>query len=440
MIEKSTLLSISAFIIMLILLAGCGGGEGDGEFPGGLPIERVNVSDSGEQGNGSCEISSLSSDGRYVAFDSNATNLVAGDENGVRDVFVFDRLERTIERVSVNSSGTEGNERSQDPSISGDGRYVAFESMATNLVTDDDNGQWDIFVYDRVGKGIEIVSVNGSGNEGNGYSLRSSISSYGRYVGFDSSATDLVPDDDNNRLDVFVYDRNNKSVALASVNVGGKVGDADSTRPSLSADGRYVAFQSNATDLVTDDTNGYADIFIYDRNTGTVERASVSDLGEVENGGSWEPSISADGRYVAFESEAENLVSGDTNMVDDIFVCDRNNDTLELVSISSGGIKGNEMSNLPSISGDGRYVVFQSLASNFIDSDDNEVRDVFVYDRQNNLLTLMSKSAEGALGDNGSGNASISMDGRYIGFMSHAANLVSGDYVAGSDIYVAPNE
>jgi Tol biopolymer transport system component len=223
---------------------------------------RVSVASDGAQGNGDSECPSISADGRYVAFASLASNLVPGDTNGRMDIFVHDRLTGQTTRVSVASDGTEGNGDSGFPSISADGRYVAFASLASNLVPGDTNGTWDVFVHDRLTGQTTRVSVASGGAQGNGDSRFPSISADGRYVAFQSYASNLVPGDTNGVLDVFVHDRLTGQTTRVSVASDGTQGDSYSFGSSISADGRYVAFASYASNLVPGDTNGWADVFV----------------------------------------------------------------------------------------------------------------------------------------------------------------------------------
>jgi len=313
-------------------------------------VERVSVGSGGAEANGHSYYPSISAEGRYVAFSSDASNLVpgdtnnrsdifvydretgsvtsyasnlvAGDTNGEADVFLYDRQAGTLERVSVGWDGAEANRRSGGASLSSDGRYVAFMSYAANLVPDDGNEAWDVFVRDRQGGTIERVSVASAGTEGNGDSYWPAISADGQYIAFHSCASNLVADDTNGATDVFVYDRQTGIVALVSLAADGTQGDGNSYRPAISGDGRYVAFGSEASKLVPADTNGQADVFVHDRQTGLIERVSVSEEGTEGNGWSRQASISGEGRYAAFASEASNLVEGDTNDSRDVFVCD----------------------------------------------------------------------------------------------------------------------
>jgi Tol biopolymer transport system component len=342
---------------------------------------RVSVDSAGAQENSSSYQSDISADGRYVAFMSFASNLVAGDTNGFYDIFVHDRVTGTTERVSVDSAGAQGNGQSLNPSISADGRYVAFHSDAINLVPGDTNPAGDIFVHDRVTGATERVSVDSAAAQGNGGSYAPSISADGRYVAFNSLASNLVPGDTNGAPDVFVHDRATGKTKRVSVGSAGAQGNDWSYAPSISGDGRYVAFDSSASNLVPGDTNGSDDVFVHDRLTGTTERVSVDSAGVEGHSYSDSPSISADGRYVAFNSDAITLVLGDTNGVLDVFVHDRVTGATERVSVDSAGAQGNGGSYAPSISAHGRYVAFLSTASNLVSGDTNNNDDVFVHDR-----------------------------------------------------------
>ena len=338
---------------------------------------RASVASDGAQGNSDSYYPSISADGRYVAFQSDASNLVSGDTNGSPDVFVHDRQSGQTKRVSVASDGTQGS--GSYPSISADGRYVAFMSAASNLVSGDTCCS-DIFVHDRQSGQTTRVSVASDGTQGNSGSEYPSISADGRYVAFRSYASNLVSGDTNGAVDIFVHDRQSGQTERVSVASDGVQGNDYSSYLSISADGRYVAFRSSASNLVSGDTNGYWDIFVHDRQSGGTTRVSLASDGAQGNYGSSYPSISADGRYVAFMSAASNLVSGDT-CCSDIFVHDRQSGQTTRVSVASDGAQGNNHSWYPSISADGRYVAFHSYASNLVSGDTNSAPDVFVHDR-----------------------------------------------------------
>ncbi len=403
-----------------------------------VPIQRVSVNSSGTQSNNDSVNTSISADGRFVAFSSSASNLVTDDTNVMWDIFVHDRQTETTERVSISSGGAEGDGGSSIPTISADGRFVAFESSATNLVPGDTNGKRDIFVHDRQTKTTERVSISSGGAEGNDYSSGPSISADGRYIAFGSKATNLVATDMNGYYDVFVYDRDSNTIRMVSVNAGGVQGNMASVSPSITADGRFVAFESSANNLVSGDTNVKSDIFVFDLQTDTIKLASVTSTGTLGNGVSSEPSISADGRFVAFHSTATNLVSGDTNGFSDIFVFDLQTNAIQRVSVDSSGEQGNDDSNYASISADGRYVAFRSGASNLVPGDIAGIYDVFVYDRQTNAIQRANVDASGAEGNMGGFDPCISADGQYVAFYSSSTNFVTGDTNGFADIFAAP--
>ncbi len=400
-------------------------------------IERVSVDSSGSQGNGDSLASSISSDGRFVTFQSTANNLVSGDTNGSSDIFVHDRQTGATSRVSVDSSGTEGNGVSINPSISSDGRFVAFASTANNLVSGDTNGWGDIFVHDRQTGATSRVSVDSSSTEGNSVSFNPSISGDGRFVAFESNANNLVSSDTNGKIDIFVHDRQTGTTSRVSVDSSGGQGNRDGRHPSISGDGRFIAFESAASNLVSGDNNGSTDIFVHDRQTDTTSRVSV-DSGSTEgNYHSSNPNISSDGRFVAFVSAASNLVSGDTNGSLDVFVHDRQTGTTSRVSVDSNGTEGNIDSVNPSISGDSRFIAFQSAANNLVSGDTNGTWDIFVRDWQTGTTSRVSVNSSGIQANSGNSDSSISGDGRFVAFTSAASNLVSDDSNGAADIFVA---
>ena len=401
---------------------------------------RVSVASDGTQGNDFSDDSAISATGRYVAFDSPATNLVSGDTNGVPDVFVHDRKTGQTTRVSVASDGTQADCNSNFPSLSAMGRYVAFDSCASNLVSGDSNGFVDTFVHDQATGQTTLVSVASDGTQGNDSSSgHVSISADGRYVVFQSFASNLVSGDTNNTLDVFLHDRKTGQMTRASVASDGTQGNDASLHPMISASGRYVAFFSSASNLVNGDTNGMGDMFVHDRETGRTTRVSVASDGTQGNGESEFPSISATGRYVAFFSLASNLVSGDTNFASDIFVHDRKTGQTTRVSVASDGTQANEGSGLLSLSANGRYVAFEAVASNLVSGDTNNSQDIFVHDRKTGQTTRVTVASDGTEGNGSSFDPfpfSISATGRFVAFASDATNLVSGDTNGVTDIFV----
>ena len=370
---------------------------------------------------------SISADGRYVAFCPKATDPVPDDTGECLDVFVRDRQTDTIERVTIAVDGSQANGHCDSPSISDDGRYVAFSSYASNLVPGDTNGRSDIFIYDRQIDAIERVSIGFDGSQTNGDSGGISISGDGRYVAFWSLANNLVPGDTNGHADVFLYDRQTDLIERVSVAADGSQGDQSSYVPSISDDGRFVAFHSYASNLVPGDTSGDCDVFVYDRQTDSIERVSVAANGSQANVASYCPSISADGRYVAFYSHASNLVPGDTNDCIDIFTYDRWTDSIERVSLASDGSQADEGSYAPSISADGRYVAFTSDAGNLVPRDPNGGNHILVYDRQTDTIHSQGTGCCSL--------PSISANGRYVVFNSWATNFIP-EALPGENIYV----
>ena len=397
---------------------------------------RLSVATGGAQADGRSFVPAMSSDGRYAAFYSDATNLVTGDANNARDVFVRDLQTGETTRVSVGSGGAEGNGDSFEPAISAEGRFVAFSSAATNLVAGDTNDANDIFVRDRQANTTTRVSAGLAGANGNGGSDSPSISADGRYVAFTSAATNLVADDTNGQRDAFVFDRQNGTTTRASLAWNGDQPILDSFTPELSADGRVVVFTSFASNLVDFDDNEGSDVFVRDLQAGTTTRVSEYTGGFQAEGDSLHPAISADGRYVAFDSDAWNLVWGDTNDAFDVYVHDRQTDITTRVSIDDSGSQSDGPSFRPSLSWDGRYVAYFSDASNLVAGDTNGASDVIFYDRLSGATRRVSVAGGGGEANGSSLRPALSGDGRLVIFESDASNLVQGDSNQFTDVFV----
>ncbi len=397
---------------------------------------RLSSGPGGVQANGNSVNPAISADARYVAFHSFASNLVAGDGNGVGDVFVLDRVAGSIERVSVSSSGVQGDFASFTPSITDDGRSVAFFGGSDNLVPGDTNDAMDVFVRDRASGTTARASVSTAGAQGNDHSQAPVISPDGRYVAFESDATNFVAGDTNGCTDVFVRDRASGTTERVSVSSAGAQGSSLSFRAAITPDGRYVAFLSAATNLVAGDTNLKTDVFVRDRQTGTTMRVSVGPGGvqadDVSNG----PFLSSDGRFVVFYSLATNLVPGDTNGFGDVFVHDRQTATTSRLSVDSNGGQSDGDSYAVSISPDARFVAFFSHATLLVGGDSNTVPDVFVHDRVAHATTRASVASSGGQANDQSQTSSISASGRYVAFQSGATNLVAGDTNGFIDVFL----
>lgn len=377
---------------------------------------RVNVTNDGSEGvYGVTKLGagrsrhSISSDGRYVAF-SSPDPLVPGDiVDGATDVFVRDLQKGTTSRVSVASDGTPGLGHSFSPAISADGRYVAFQSYADNL-TPNDTWLPDIFIRDQQTGITSRVSIASNGTQSNHYSKCPSISADGRYVAFVSYASNLVSGDTNGKPDVFVRDRQAATTTRVSVASDGTQGNYYSSRmncPAISSNGRYVAFISGASNLIPNDTNNQPDVFLRDLKTSTTVRVSVTSNGTEANFGSdyYGIAISADGRYVAFSSGSNNLVSNDTNGISDVFVRDQQAKTTIRINVTTAGDQakpfGFSYAVGPAISADGRYVAFSSDVP-LVPEDSNGGGDVFVRDTlQTNtsadLTVTQTESADPAI-------------------------------------------
>lgn len=402
--------------------------------PGGMM--RVSIASNGTQANDSSFNPGISADGRYVTFASYANNLVGNDNEDYNDIFIYDTQTNTITRISIDPYGADGNGDSDYPSISADGRYVAFESNAENLVDNDTNEYADIFLRDTETNTTTIISVStNAAQQGDFSSSKPSISANGRYVAFESYAENLVDDDNNGMSDIFVHDTETGATILVSVTDDELQADNHSFAPSISADGRYVAFTSHAVNLVEDDDNESADIFVRDTEMNTTIRVSVATGGAQADAASSKPVISADGRFVAFESQASNLVNDDNNLVSDIFLHDIETGITTRISVASNGAEGQGESAAPAISANGRYVTFESRASNLVGSDTNAANDIFVHDTQTAVTTRSSVSASGLEGYSDSYTPAISADGRMVAFNSYSANLVSGDTNGKSDVF-----
>ncbi|MBI4814074.1 MAG: PD40 domain-containing protein [Methanobacterium sp.] len=320
------------------------------------------------------------------------------------------------QHVSLSSEGNLSNGDSIEPAVGTDGRYVTFSSISTNLVSGDNNGFSDIFIRDTLLNLTERVSISSLDTETNGNRLDPSISGDGRYVTFTSYATNLVVNDNNDHADVFVRDRILKTTTRISISNSGEEGDSDSLGSVISENGQFIVFYSYASNLVKNDNNDdYSDVFVYDLLQKTIQIVSISSNGTEGNYGSLDPAISGDGRYITFTSYADNLVVADNNGYSDIFVFDQISETTKKISSSSSG-EANSDSGEPVISGDGRYIAFSSYADNLVPNDDNGVQDVFVYDQIINVMERVSLTSGGEEFTKNCHEPSINADGHYVVF------------------------
>jgi Tol biopolymer transport system component len=348
--------------------------------------------------------------------------------------------------VSTSSAGAESDGHSRKPSISADGSLVAFPSSATNLVPGDRNDVPDVFVHDRAAGLTKRMSV-GSKGEADASSLAAFVSANGRTVAFSAEASNLVPADANGTMDVFVKDVGAGRIRRVSVGQVGESADR-SEASSIDARGLVVAFRSFAPNLVPGDLNGKADVFVFDRSSGLMERVNVSSTGAEARAATFRGVVSGSGRFVGFRSRAANLVPGDTNQALDAFVHDRWTGVTTRISVSSDGEEADARAfdrstrrsffmSRPFLSADGRYAAFTSRAANLVPDDRNGVSDVFVHDLLTGATARVSVSADGEEANGASFVSGISADGRVTAFTSNAGNLVAGDTNGRRDVFVA---
>ncbi|HEY6547847.1 MAG TPA: Ig-like domain-containing protein, partial [Vicinamibacteria bacterium] len=415
---------------------------------GAARLELVSAATDGQAGNNASGLNGSSSnlsprtrisgDNRYVVFESEASNLVCSDPNFTSDVFRRDRASATTVLVSVATDGGPANHASTEPVVSLDGRYVAFASLATNLVAGSDtNDTVDIFWRDLEAGITKRVSVSSNGEGGDSVSHAAAISGDGRYVVFFSSARNLVPDDTNGVTDVFVHDVVTGETERVSVSSAGVQGTCcRSVNPSLSADGRYVLFLSqNRFDPAW--SNNTEEMYLRDRQLGTTTLITPTTTNGLSNAGISSAQISPDGRYVTFQTSSTNVVVPDANGFNhDVFVRDLLSGITTLVSVASDGTQGNRDSFVPSISAEGRQVAFESWATNLGGELEDDF-DVFVRDTALQTTARLSLAPGGGEADGPSGTSSMSADGTAVYFQSTASNLVPGDFNNGNrDVFV----
>jgi hypothetical protein len=387
--------------------------------------------------------------GRYVAFTSFSTNLFPGDTNMLTDVFRRDLSNNALIRVTTGPGGVQGS-ISREPApgmfllsqhnvaIDMTARHVAFISFMDNLVACDTNRTADAFVNDLTNQVVLRVSVSTAGVQANGACASVAISPGGGQIAYASTATNLVASDTNGFGDVFLRSIVTNTTTLVSRRTdGGQATGGSSTNPAVSDLGRFVAFQSAATNLVAGDTNGLDDIFVRDLQSSTTERVSVSSAGVQSNGFSSVPSISADGRYVAFTSTATNIAGFDNNSLPDVFVHDRATHVTTRVSQSTGGLEGDGTSNSAVISLDGRYVAFSSNARTLVPRDSNLAYDVFVRDTLVGETRRMSTGQGGVQGNLDSKVSSIATNPLRVGYTSLSTTLTAGVTHIDGHVYVS---
>lgn len=410
-------------------------------------LERISINDLIGPGDGNSQHISVSADGNRIAFESFSSQLVADDTNGERDIFVFDRTDGSITRVSVGPMGVEANDASRAPVISGDGRFVAFTSDATNLLAvPDSNGIRDLFIHDLDTGTTTIESVADGGatvSDAGAIFYECALSFDGNLIAFSHPSAFLDGPDSNGESDIFLRDRTANTTVMLSKNEAGTAPAANGGNgPSISGDGRIVAFNSNSSDIVAMDGNGVTDVFIVDRQGGTTTRVGEAAAGGDPDGLS-NGVVSRDGRFVYFESLARNLIPGDTGM-------DRN---LFRQTVSTGAVtrlvgKAAEDNSgggffFAGASNDARWVYFASTVDDLVPDDTNGKRDFFRFDTKKNIMTRLSVSPEGNQTVQDVGDAifgrEVSANGVIAGFTSLDGNLAPPDLAGNVDVLIDEN-
>jgi Tol biopolymer transport system component len=391
-----------------------------------LATDLVSVTADGTQGNENSILPSVDADGRFVVFESPASNLTSSDDNGKYDVFLTDRDTGSLELISRGADGRPLPGDSGGSQISADGRFVTYHSWTGTSAEPP-----KVYVYDRVEQATEQISAGARGG------TSPTISGDGRYVTFTSSSEDIVPDANRWYEDVFLHDRKAGETRIVSSSADGTQGDRSSSKGVVTADGRHVAFVSSATNLVPGDTNGAEDIFLKNLTTGDVQRITVtSDGSQLTDFFIYsDPSVSADGRYVSYATTGA-FDPADVNGDIDVYLRDTVTGETTLLSRRAGGEPlSSGWASSPAVSGDGSSIAFWSNSSQIVAGDTNYTGDLFVYDRASGVTERVSVTSSGAEAD-GADSGVLSHDGRLAFYRAGAANLVPNDTNGRDDIFV----
>ncbi len=396
----------------------------------------------GEPGSGPSDSPAISGDGRWIAFVSKANDLLGGDPsldtNGMADVFLLDTQTGTIELVSRDPlTGAQADGPSDEVALSNDGRFVAFVTEATNLLGDDMNGSAsDVLLLDREGGTLSLVSRRGtSGARGNAASYDVSITRDGSKVAFTSAATNLVGNDSNGAADSFVRDLVEQTTTRVSTNSNGRQGNGSTFSTGISGNGAFVGFDSSAGNLVPGDRNGSRDVFLKNLSNGKTIRVSVSNKEAEANAGSYFSGLSTNGRSTAFISDATNLNGKDGNRASDVFVRDKADKTTKRVS-RDGSTEPNASSGGAAISGDGAFVTFTTGATNLgaMTDGNGPQPDLFEYEMATGTLRLVAVDTDGGWA-NGPSFTPAYGPSNVLAFASSASDLVDGDANGTTDVF-----
>lgn len=396
----------------------------------GLPV-KISAAAAGAPGTGDSRSASVSADGRFVAFASASSDLIDGDTNGKQDIFLQDRETGTTKRVSFGAGGAQADGDSYAPYVSFDGSYILFTSKAKNLVSGDTNLNEDLFLYDTKQDAVQRVAQYVPGSEFAGSGSSYQVSADGRYVVYAGKTSGA------GTCDIWLLDRRSGKARLVARQL--YIYETFRSRLSISADGRYVAFDSFSKEIVPDDVGSnysykYRDVYLYDAALNEMKKISRAPDGTTGNNYSYYPAISADGNYVTYLSKASNIVAADTKPSLDVYVYSRQTGTNELVSLDGTGAQPGVDAYDPSISADGRYISFHTDGA--YDASDTGRTDVYVRDRSAGTTLRVSKTAGGANADQPADRGTLSADGGTIVFETAATNMAgSADPDAYRDIY-----
>jgi hypothetical protein len=388
------------------------------------------------KGNAESEYPSLSANGRFIAFSSHATNLHAADRDDIADIFVADRVTGKVRLVSITADGTKGNWDSYSPGISDDGTKVVFTSYSDNIHPDDLDTYTDVYVKDlRTGE-LRLVSTTSSEEKSNNACYNSVISGDGTAVAFHTLATNLDARDTDGFEDVYVKDLLTGDLTLATAGTSGNKGNFFSLYPSISQDGSRVTFYTLSNNWDPRDTDFAYDVYVKDVLTGEMILASTSDAGVKSNTNCFDPQISGDGTVVVFDSNATNLDAGDTDSLSDVYWKDLETGEMRLVSAAASGVKGNSYSYGSAVSGDGTMVTFLSWSQNLDPADPDDRVDAFRKNVATGAISLATSSDTGVKGNAETLGATVSANGAFVGFYTQATNLDPKDGDFTPDVYV----
>jgi Tol biopolymer transport system component len=367
---------------------------------------------------GFAEGQSVSADGRYIAYVSNASNIVPSEGETGRSVYLWDRTTRTNVRISGFFDGYEFTDDSGSPRISKDGRFLAFRSSTQGeFLGYPRRGRDHVFLWDARTGAMKRISQAADGGDANNDSFPTSVSADGRYVLFTSHASNIVPGDTNDSMDVFMWDGQTGTTTMISRAADGTGADGHSRHASASDDGRYIAYQSEATNIVAGDTNGAPDVFVLDRRTGTTRM--TPDALDPSTSGTFLSMITRNGRFVTYVRRGPDAGDGSAAK-SDLLLWDLTTDSRDRVTPAADGTNYSFAGG--SVSDDGRFVTYSSWASNIVADDTNNDTDVFLWDRSTRSTLMVSRASDGTGLNAESMGAVVSADGRYVTYSSNASN------------------